>query len=129
MKRLLMIITPFVLAFMSFTAHNGTTITGTVSDEQGNPISGVTVTVKEAPHFATTTASNGGYVINSEKPVAVLSFSALGYATQTEKVNGRSVINVTLKSSVQNLQEVVVTAYGIRKQKMVTGAITSIAAP
>lgn len=129
MKRLLMIITPFVLAFMSFTAHNGTTITGTVSDEQGNPISGVTVTVKGAPRFATTTASNGSYVINSEKPVAVLSFSALGYTTKSEKVNGRSVINVTLKSSVQNLQEVVVTAYGISKQKMVTGAITSIAAP
>lgn len=129
MKRLLMIITPFVLAFMSFTAHNGTTITGTVSDEQGNPISGVTVTVKGAPRFATTTASNGSYVINSEKPVAVLSFSALGYTTKSEKVNGRSVINVRLKSSVQNLQEVVVTAYGISKQKMVTGAITSIAAP
>lgn len=129
MKRLLMIITPFVLAFMSFTAHNGTTITGTVSDEQGNPISGVTVTVKGAPRFATTTASNGSYVINSEKPVAVLSFSALGYTTKSEKVNGRSVINVILKSSVQNLQEVVVTAYGISKQKMVTGAITSIAAP
>lgn len=129
MKRLLMIITPFVLAFMSFTAHNGTTITGTVSDEQGNPINGVTVTVKGAHSFATTTASNGSYVINSEKPVAVLSFSAVGYATQTEKVNGRSVINVTLKSAARNLQEVVVTAYGIKKQKMVTGAITSIAAP
>lgn len=129
MKRLLMIITPFVLAFMSFTAHNGTTITGTVSDEQGNPINGVTVTVKGAHSFVTTTASNGSYVINCEKPVAVLSFSALGYATQTEKVNGRSVINVTLKSATRNLQEVVVTAYGIKKQKMVTGAITSIAAP
>lgn len=129
MKRLLMIITPIVLAFMSFTAHNGTTITGTVSDEQGNPINGVTVTVKGAPRFATTTASNGSYIINSEKPVAVLSFSALGYATQSEKVNGRSVINVTLKSAARNLQEVVVTAYGIKKQKMVTGAITSIASP
>lgn len=128
MKRLLMIILPFVLAFMSFTSHIGTTITGTVSDEYGNPIAGVTVTVQGAIRIATSTASNGSYLINSNKLISVLQFSSVGYVTQSVKVKGRSVINVKLRQTVNNLQEVVVVGYSTQKKMDITGSVTNILA-
>lgn len=88
--------------------------------ENGNPLPGVNVLVKNTT-TGTVTDINGNYSINVPNDDDVLVFSSIGYITQEVVVNGRSVIDVTLTEDVQSLEEVVVTALGIEKEKKALG--------
>lgn len=99
-------------------------VRGTVTDELGEPIAGVTVRVK-GENFGSATDANGNYSINVSKD-ATLIFSFIGYKTQEEKVNGRSIINAILTEDVQVLQETVVIGYGAVKKRDLTGAVSSL---
>ena len=101
-------------------------ITGTVTDEKGNPLPGVTVIVKGTTIGIFTDAS-GKYTIDNAPQNATLIFSFVGMITQEIASEGRTLIDVVLKEEVVGLEEVVVVGYGTQRRTSVTGAIASIA--
>ena len=103
------------------------TVTGTVVDEAGEPIAGVTVAVAGAT-IGTLTGFDGEYTINVPGSSTVLRFSFIGYVPQEIAVNNQKVINVTLVEESQLLDEVVVIGYGVQRKSSVTGSISQIKA-
>ena len=89
-------------------------ITGTVTDENGEPVIGATIQVKGSSSGVITDI-DGRYtiVVPNENSILVVSF--IGYESQEIKVNGRKGINVQLRENVQSLDEVTVVAYGVLK--------------
>ncbi len=99
-------------------------INGVVTDaEDGQPIPGVTILVKGTSQ-GTITDLDGKYTINVPSPHDTLVFSFVGKETRTFPVNDRRQINVTLRSKAIAVEEVVVTAMGIRKEKKALGYTT-----
>jgi TonB-linked SusC/RagA family outer membrane protein len=103
----------FFLFFFFINAH-AQTVTGTVTDEGGKNLTGVSVTVK-GNSTGVTTDAQGQYSIRAASN-ATLVFSYVGYTINEVLVNGQKQVNITLQPSSQNLQGVVVTALGITKQ-------------
>jgi len=100
-------------------------ISGKVSDEQGMPVAGVTVKVKDTQTL-TTTDNEGIYHIGITTDQAVLVFSTIGFSTEERMVSSNLTVDVVLKTLVSDLDEVVVIGYGSEKKRDVTGAIVSI---
>ncbi len=95
------------------------TIRGTVTNEAGQPLAGVTVTIKGTIAGGTTN-EEGRFVIEAQ-PNAVLVFSYVGYAPLEVPINSRNDINVVLQEDTQELGEVIVTALGIRRENRKLG--------
>ena len=93
-------------------------VSGRVTDEKGTGIVGATIIVK-ATKKATVTNDNGEFTISTKKG-AVITVSYVGYASKDYTVDGTS-LNVSLVSVGKDLNEVVVTALGIRKEKKALG--------
>lgn len=100
-------------------------ITGTVTDQKGDPLIGVNVTVKEGM-TGTITDVEGNYQIENLPSHATLSFSYIGYLTQEIQVRTQSIIHITLLEDTQALDEVVVVGYGSFKKRDLTGAISQV---
>jgi TonB-linked SusC/RagA family outer membrane protein len=94
------------------------TVKGRVIDESGAPVVGATVAVR-GTNQATSTSDNGTFTITAKKG-ATLRFSYIGLGTFDQPVNGTD-MNVTLARESRALNEVVVTALGIRKEKKALG--------
>lgn len=123
-SRILLVWLP--LLFLSVAAFAQNVVTGKVTDSKdGSGISGITVTVK-GTRTAVQTAADGSYRISAPAN-ATLVFTSVGFATQEKTVNGASV-DVSLVQSNQQLNEVVVVAYGTRRKGDLTGAVTSVSA-
>lgn len=90
-------------------------VSGKVSDQNGNALPGVNVVVKNTT-TGTTTAADGTYSVNAPGPNATLTFSFIGFSSQDIAIGGRSAINVTLLEDVTALSEIVVTALGIERE-------------
>ena len=108
----------FLFSFLLFAFCNSakaqTTVTGTVTDENNQPVPGVTVRVKNT-NRATTSNTSGRFEINAAKN-DVLVFTYVGAPTQEETVGSRSTINIRIAGVAKSLSAVVVTALGITKQ-------------
>ncbi len=89
-------------------------VKGIVTDAFGEPLIGVSILVKGTTN-GTITNIDGEYSIDIEKADAVLSYSYIGYETQNIAVKNQSVINITLSDDTQAIEEVVVTALGIKR--------------
>jgi len=100
------------------------TVSGSVTSSSGEPLAGVSVTVKGTT-TGTTTDNNGAYQLTVPDD-ATLVFSYVGYTNVEEVVGGRSTINVSLQAEVGSLDAVVVVGYGTQKKRDLTGSITSI---
>lgn len=102
------------------------TVKGKVIDgETLTGLAGVNVVVKGTT-FGKITDSNGDFSIDVPGDNAILTFSFIGYVTQDVPVKGLSVVNVTMKSELTGLDEVVVVGYGTQKKATLTGAVSSI---
>src|SRR5881394_748976 len=101
-------------------------ITGTVLDNKGAPIKGVSILVKGSS-AGTSTAENGSFSITASKK-DILVISAVGYLTQEVAIGSQTSVNVSLSASAGQLDEVVVTGYGTQRRKEVTSAITTVSA-
>ncbi|GGF41010.1 carboxypeptidase-like regulatory domain-containing protein [Echinicola rosea] len=99
-------------------------VTGTILDEDGMPIPGVTVTVQGTTR-GTVTDIDGNYTIMAPEEGSLI-FSFIGYATQTVAIGGKSVIDITLLEDTKALEEFVVVGYGRQKKVNITGAITAV---
>ena len=95
-------------------------ITGRVVDADGNPLIGVTVRVKGTSR-GTITDMNGNYEIVDLEEDDVLIFTYVGKTTQEIRVGDNTVLNVTLVDDAEQLQEVVVTALGIKRDQKSLG--------
>jgi TonB-linked SusC/RagA family outer membrane protein len=102
-------------------------ITGTVKDEMGVSLPGVGVAIKGA-RTAVSTNQDGRYSIPVPSTATTIVFSFIGMTSEEIAVGNRTVINMTLKSSATNLNDVVVIGYGTQKRQDVNGAISSISA-
>ncbi|HQZ50699.1 MAG TPA: von Willebrand factor type A domain-containing protein [Chitinophagaceae bacterium] len=123
MKRILLLIMPIILIMLAFRPVKSHTVSGTVTDEKGNPLSSVSVKYKGSSSGTFTDAS-GKYSFTISSSSGTLIFSTLGYQTVEMKVNGKAVIDIVLSSSKKELQEVIVTAQGQAAQKRTLGYST-----
>lgn len=116
MKKILILIAPVLFVLLAFKPDRSFTVSGTVTDEQGTPLPGVTVMIK-GTRSGMSTATDGKYKMNVKSGSDVLVFSGVGYTNHQEKVGNRTVINVTLKAVALTQTEVVVTAIGQNRNK------------
>jgi TonB-linked SusC/RagA family outer membrane protein len=101
-------------------------VRGQVTDESGNPLSDASVTIKGTSKGVTTDAT-GVFVIAVPSSTATLVISYTGYATQEIQVNSRTTINISLAKAAGSMNEVVVTALGIaRDKKVLSYAVTEV---
>lgn len=105
-------------------AQNQRTVTGTVVDETGEPLIGATVKV-EGTAIGTATDFDGHYTLNVPTSAKKLTFSYIGYKPLTLDITS-DVMNVTLSTDNEVLDEVVVIGYGVRKKEDLTGAVSTV---
>jgi len=119
----------FLLLFfcMPGKAQNTSTITGKVMDQNGNPLPGAIVKLKNTT-IGTMTGAEGNYSIQVQEPKGTLVFSMVGYTTQEIDISGRKTIDVKLTEESNALNEIVVVGYGTQLKKDLTGAISVVKA-
>jgi len=100
-------------------------VSGTVTDESGNPLPGVSVYLKGTSIGVITDAS-GKYLINDVPVNATLVFSFIGMEMQEIPSGNKVFINAVMAEDVVGLDEVVVVGYGVQKKANVTGSVTAI---
>ncbi|MDR0573484.1 MAG: TonB-dependent receptor [Tannerella sp.] len=100
------------------------TITGTVTDESGEPVIGANI-IENGTTNGITTDVNGNFTLPVNHD-AVIQISYIGYVTQEIPVGNRTSFNIFLKEDTQVLDEVVVVGYGIQKRASITGSVASI---
>ena len=116
----------FIMSFIAFTiSAQNVTVSGIVTDDTGLEVIGATVIVAGDASKGTVTDIDGRYTLNNVPSNASLQFSYVGMVTQTIPVNGRTSIDVVLISDSELLDEIVVTALGIRKDAKKLGYAVS----
>ena len=109
---------------VAISQQNGV-VKGTVTDDDGGPLPGVTVVVK-GTNIGTITDGNGVYQLNLPANANVIIFSFVGMKSQEIPLTGQSVINVVLKPTTIGLEEVVAIGYGVQRKSDLTGSVTSV---
>lgn len=119
----LLLTTLMVAGSLSAYADSESTLTGTIKDEKGEPLIGVTVMDKTTKQ-GVTTDENGRFTLEVKKGEA-LHISYLGYKEQDVYYNGKT-LNITMQQDVKALDELVVVGYGVQKRRDIIGAISSV---
>ena len=113
-----------LLGSLSLQAQGKVTVSGTVLEESGEPVIGLTVLVKGSS-TGTETDIDGHYSISAPSD-GTLVYSCIGYVTQEVKVAGRNVIVVTVKTDSELLSDAVVIGYGTTAKKDLTGSVATM---
>jgi len=100
-------------------------ITGTITDDNGDPLPGVNVIIK-GTIIGTMTDLNGKYTLTAPDRSSFVVASFIGYVSVEAPVGSRNVIDITLKTEVAALEEVVVIGYGTQKKVNVIGSVTTV---
>ena len=114
----------YTLGSTNLNAVAASKLTGTVTDENGAGMPGVTIAKKGTSSGANSDV-NGKYSIDVN-PGDVLVFSFVGYKSQEVKIANQSVLNIQLAVDAKSLEEIVVTGYGNQKKKDFLGSSASI---
>ncbi|MDE5930750.1 MAG: TonB-dependent receptor plug domain-containing protein, partial [Muribaculaceae bacterium] len=101
------------------------TVTGTVTDSDGEPLIGAAVSDETAPGHGSVTDLDGHYSISVDSK-STLVFSYVGYDPQEIAVDGRSVIDVVLGENVSQLDDVVVIGYGTQNRSKMSSSVATI---
>ncbi len=109
---------------LSSYGQNTQTVSGTITDEGGEGLPGVTILVKGGVD-GTITDLNGEYSLDVKED-DVLTLSFIGYKTVDVPLNGRSTIDIQMEVDLEQLDEVVVVGYGTQKKSHLTGAISKV---
>jgi TonB-dependent starch-binding outer membrane protein SusC len=123
MAAVLLALSLFVFCMGAF-AQNSKTVVGKITTDAGTPLAGVSVNIKGTLKGVTTDAS-GQYKIDVA-PGTVLVISSVGYETVEITVGKNANYPLSLKSTTQSLDQVVVVGYGTQKRVKVTGAISTV---
>jgi TonB-linked SusC/RagA family outer membrane protein len=127
MKKLKTAIVSIILLFcISILGYGQTshTVSGTVLDEKGQPLYGVSVSIK-GTRGGTTTDASGKFSLLVPNKESVLVFTNVGYDA-IEMNASNSVVNVTFASSENKMNDVVVVGYGTQRRVSVTGAVSAV---
>lgn len=101
------------------------TVTGTVTDANGDPIVGATVKVEGHKNVGAVTAGDGRFSI-SVPADGKLNVSYIGYKPQTVHVKNRSNLTIVIEEDHEQLGEVTVVAYGTKRKQDIVGSVTSV---
>ena len=117
----------FIFLFYSFQVfgQNEMKVSGTVTDENGDPLIGANV-IEKGTVNGTVTDLNGTYSLTVSGPQSTLVFSFIGFLKEEIRVNDQTQINMTLVPDLQELDEIVVIGYGTVKKSNTLGAIASV---
>ena len=127
MKRILFIVCCLCASMLAFAQQQ--TVTGTVYDESGLPLIGVSVQEKGTSNGAITDIDGKFSVKLSPEATGggkILIFSYIGYKTQEVSLDGRTDIQVTMSEDAEQLEEVVVVGYGVQKKSSLTASVASV---
>lgn len=119
-KSLSFVLSFLLLIFGAAATHAQVNISGIVKDSNGEPLVGVNVVVKNTQH-GTVSDLNGEFVLDVPNGNVVLEFSYVGYKSQDVALGGKTYISVILAEDTELLDEVVVTALGIKREKKALG--------
>lgn len=114
-----------IMAFSTGAWAQQRTITGTVTDNTGSPLPGVTIVV-QGTTTGTITNFDGVYQLEVPATANVLVFSYIGMLRQVIEIGNQTTINVTMQPDVIGVDEVVVVGYGTRLKEELTGAVSSV---
>ena len=101
--------------------QQGRTITGTVTDQNGEPLTGVTIQIK-----GTITDADGKYSLSSVPENAVLVFSFVGMKTVEMQIGSQNIINMVMKEELFGIEEVVAIGYGSQIRKNLSSSISKV---
>ncbi|SDZ92485.1 TonB-linked outer membrane protein, SusC/RagA family [Porphyromonadaceae bacterium KH3R12] len=130
MKRKIVNLTKGILIALSWSfslcmlAQN-ITVRGTVTDNAGEALIGVTVQV-QGTTIGTVTDIEGNFILPNVPSDATIEVSYIGMQTQIIEVAGRNNIQITLREDLQALEEIIVIGYGTAKRKDFTGSVSSV---
>lgn len=119
---------PMALAFMLFlgiSLNAQIKVNGTVTDETGQPVPGVSIIEKGTTNGASTDF-DGNYEITVSSVGVTLIYSFIGFENEERVVSNSEVINVQLLADVESLDEVVVIGYGSVRKSDLTGSVVSV---
>lgn len=117
-----------LLQLVSFWSKGQTnSVSGTVSDSNGEPLIGVSV-LEKGTLKGTTTNAKGFFELTLGSSTGELSISYIGYKSQTKAVNANSKVEISLQEDQALLDEVVVVGYGTLKKSDLTGSLASVSA-
>jgi len=125
MRKLALMVMCLCVSFITAFAQNKT-VSGKVLDDKGNPVTGASVLVKGST-IGTSTKPDGTFSFSVPSSSKELIISSLGFDKQEVKLSGNAII-VNLKTKNDNLDEVVVVAYGTAKKETLTGSVGKISA-
>lgn len=100
-------------------------IRGKVVDDANAPLPGVNILLKGTT-IGTTTDADGSYSLNVPDRNGVLIFSFIGYLSQEVSIDNRTSLDITLKTDMVSLSEVVITGYGAQSKRDITGSVATI---
>ncbi|PKV50185.1 TonB-linked SusC/RagA family outer membrane protein [Aquimarina sp. MAR_2010_214] len=122
MKNMYFLIVVFLTTFIN---AQETQIRGNVVDNNGMPLPGVNVFVKNTNN-GVATDFDGNYLLTNISKGNIISFSYIGFASQEIIVGEDSIINIILDEENESLEQIVVIGYGSQKKKELTGAVSVI---
>lgn len=123
MKKVFLLL--IVLAGLNLSLEAQRIITGKVTDENQNPLAGVSVAVRETT-VGTLTDADGNFRLPVPENGRALTFSFIGMKTTTVEIGNQTTFNIAMPVDVGLLEEVIVIGYGTVKKKDLTGAVTRL---
>ncbi len=114
-----------LMAFSSMANAQQKTVGGTVTDETGLPLPGVSIVVKGTTN-GTITNVDGNYTLGNVPGDAILSFSFIGMKSREIVVGTQTTIDVTLESETIGIEEVIAIGYGTQRKREVSGSISNV---
>ena len=123
MKKYLLILCCLCASTIAFAQQQ--TVTGTVIDDFGQPLIGVSILEKGTTN-GVITDMDGNFTLKLTSDSKTLVFSYIGYKTQEVSVDGKATVNVTMSEDAEQLDEVVVVGYGVQKKSSMTASVSSV---
>ena len=121
MVRRIIITMAAILSLNAIAAAQSLTVTGTVTDEDGNPLTGATILVK-GTLIGASTDTEGRYSLKVPSPDVILTVSYLGYIGASKPLDGRTEVDFSLREDTEYLKDVIVVAYGSMSESDFTGS-------
>src|SRR5687768_12590518 len=114
MRKIALLLAAYLTCAASVFAQ--TTIRGRITDQDGAPVAGATITVKR-DQVSTVSGTDGSYQLQSRSSTGQLDISGVGFTPQTVSFSGPGNVDVQLTKRTEQLSEVIVTAMGVRREK------------
>src|SRR5581483_8440404 len=99
-------------------------ISGIITDEEGHPLAGASISLKNKP-IGTSTQADGSFHLKAE-PSDILIISYAGYVTENLKIDTQTEVHLALKQGNKKMDELVVVGYGRQSRQTLTGAVSSL---